>query len=258
MSDLFSLAGKTALVTGAGRGIGQAIARALAENGADVAVASRTEDELKATAALVESAGQKSAVFPVDLRQKGAAADLVQQAVRKFGHLDILVTSSGTIIRKPSFEMEEDEWDTVVDLNLKARFFVAKAAAQFMRYSGGTIIHIASLSTFFGIPNQAPYVAGNGGIGAMTRAQSAEWAQYNIRVNAIAPGSVLTRQTENLMSNPEVRASRLSKIPLNRFADPEDIAGSAVFLASKAAAYITGHILVVDGGWLASGGGMKG
>jgi NAD(P)-dependent dehydrogenase (short-subunit alcohol dehydrogenase family) len=123
---------------------------------------------------------------------------------------------------------------------------------------GGTIVHIASISSFFGIPNQTPYVAANGGVGAMTRAQAVDWAEYNIRVNAIAPGSILTRQSEGLLSNPQMLASRLGKIPLNRIGDPKDIAGAAVFLASSAASYITGHILVVDGGWLAAGGGLKG
>jgi NAD(P)-dependent dehydrogenase (short-subunit alcohol dehydrogenase family) len=258
LEKLFSLEGKTALVTGAGRGMGRAIAQAFAQAGADVAVASRTEAELNETVGLIESAGRAALAIPVDLRESGAAAHVVEQAIQRFSQIDILVTSSGTIIRKPSFEMEEADWDTVVDLNLKARFFLAKAAAAHMRESGGSIIHIASLSNFFGVPNQAPYVAGNGGIGAMTRAQAVEWAPYNIRVNAIAPGTILTRQVEGLLANPEVRASRLAKIPLNRLGEPEDVAGAAIFLASAAAAYITGHILVVDGGWLASGGGLKG
>jgi NAD(P)-dependent dehydrogenase (short-subunit alcohol dehydrogenase family) len=258
LEKLFSLDGKTALVTGAGRGMGRAIAQAFAQAGADVAVASRTEAELNKTVGLIESAGRAAFAVPADLRESGAAAHVVEQVMQRFNRLDILVTSSGTIIRKPSFEMEEAEWDTVVDLNLKARFFLAKAAALQMRESGGSIIHIASLSNFFGVPNQAPYVAGNGGIGAMTRAQAVEWAPYNIRVNAIAPGTILTQQVEGLLANPEVRASRLAKIPLNRLGEPEDVAGAAVFLASNAAAYVTGHILVVDGGWLASGGGLKG
>ena len=258
MLPIFSLEGKTALVTGGGRGIGRAIAVAFAQSGADVAVASRTESELQETADEIRTTGRKVFTFPADLRQSGAPARLVDAVIENLGKLDILVTSSGTIIRKPSFDMTEDEWHTVVDLNLKARFFLSKAAAVHLREKGGSIIHIASLSTFFGIPNQMPYVSSNGGVGALTRAQSAEWAEYQIRVNAIAPGSILTRQTENLLSDPQIRASRLNKIPLNRFGQPEDIAGAAVFLASDAAAYITGHILVVDGGWLAAGGGLKG
>lgn len=258
MNSLFSLEGKTALITGAGRGIGQAIALAFAQAGADVALASRTETELQETAEGVTAAGRKAATFPVDLSDRGSPARLVDEVVQALGGIDILVTSSGTIVRKPAFELTEEDWATVVGLNLKARFFLSKAAALHMREKGGSIIHIASLTTFLGVPNQMMYVVGNGGIGSMTRAQAVEWADYPIRVNAIAPGTIETKQTANLLSNPEVRASRLAKIPLNRLGKPEDIAGAAVFLASPAAAYITGHILVVDGGWLAAGGGLKG
>lgn len=258
MNDLFSLEGKKALVSGAGRGIGQGIAAALARQGADVALASRSEAELEQTASLVRAAGRRAVVLPVDLRQPDAPAHLVEAAVGALGGLDILVTSSGTIVRKPALEMTDADWETVIGLNLKARFFLAKAAAESMLRQGGSIIHIASLSNFFGVPNQASYVTGNGGIGAMTRAQAVEWAPYGIRVNAIAPGTIVTGQTLGLLSNPEVRASRLAKIPLNRLGEPEDCAGAAVFLASQAASYVTGHILVVDGGWLAAGGGLKG
>ncbi|MCK6579385.1 MAG: SDR family oxidoreductase [Anaerolineae bacterium] len=258
MNNLFSLEGKKALVSGAGRGIGQGIAAALARQGADVALASRSEAELEQTASLVRAAGTRAVVLPVDLRQPDAPAQLVEAAVSALGGLDILVTSSGTIVRKPALEMTDADWETVIGLNLKARFFLAKAAAESMLRQGGSIIHIASLSNFFGVPNQASYVTGNGGIGAMTRAQAIEWAPYGIRVNAIAPGTIVTGQTLGLLSNPEVRASRLAKIPLNRLGEPEDCAGAAVFLASQAASYVTGHILVVDGGWLAAGGGLKG
>ncbi len=258
MSVRFSLDDKTAIVTGAGRGIGQAIAVALAQQGADVAIASRTESELNETASGIRAAGRQAAVFALDLAERGAADQLINRAAETLGKIDILVTSSGTIVRKPAFEMGEEDWDRVLNLNLKARFFLARAAALHMRERGGSIIHIASLSTFFGVPNQSSYASGNGGIGAMTRAQAVEWAPYNIRVNAIAPGTILTQQVASLLTNPDVHASRLAKIPLNRIGTPEDCAGAAVFLASDAAAYITGHILVVDGGWLASGGGLKG
>jgi 2-deoxy-D-gluconate 3-dehydrogenase len=178
----------------------------------------------------------------------------VEQVVAALGGLDILVTSSGTIVRKPAFDVTEDDWETVIDLNLKARFFLSKAAALHMREQGGSIIHIGSLSAFFGVPNQIAYVSGNGGLTAMTRAQATEWAGRNIRVNAIAPGTILTRQVEGLLANPEIRASRIAKVPMNRLGTPEDVAGAAIFLAASASAYVTGHILVVDGGWLASGG----
>jgi gluconate 5-dehydrogenase len=127
-----------------------------------------------------------------------------------------------------------------------------------MRDTGGAIIHIASISTFFGVPNVVAYAASNGGIAAMMRAQAVEWASFGIRVNAIAPGTIATRQTEGLLRDPQVLAGRLASIPLNRLGRLEDVVGAAIFLASEAAAYITGHVLVVDGGWLAAGGGLTG
>ncbi len=257
MPGLFSLEGRTALVTGAGRGIGQAIALSFAAQGADVALASRTESELNETAEQVRAHGRRAAVLPVDLGERGAPESLVERAVNALGPIDLLVTSFAAIIRKPAFDISEDEWDQVIDTNLKARFFLARAAARQMGERGGSIIHIASLSAFFGIPNQSPYVIGNGGISAMVRAQAVEWSP-NIRVNAIAPGTIATQQTIPLMTNPELRASRLSKIPLGRIGDPADVAGAAIFLASDAGRYVTGHVLVVDGGWLAAGGSLKG
>ncbi len=176
MNPRFSLEGRKALITGAGRGIGQAIAAAFAESGADVALASRSEPELRESAGRVEAAGRRAVVIPVDLSESGAAARLVDQAAGALGGLDILVTSSGTNVRKSALDHDEADWDTVVDLNLKARFFVSRAAAERMRETGGAIIHIASLSSFFGIPNHIAYTSSNGGIAAMTRAEAVEWA----------------------------------------------------------------------------------
>jgi 2-deoxy-D-gluconate 3-dehydrogenase len=255
MNPLFSLAGKKALVTGAGRGIGQAIALAFAKSGASVALASRTEAELQETARLIEGS---VTVLPADLSRAGEGAWLVDEAAQALGGLDILVTSAGTIVRKPAYDYTEDDWDAVVDLNLKARFFLSQAAARVMKAGGGgVIIHIASLSAFFGVPNHIAYTTGNGGIGALTRAEAVEWAADNIRVNAIAPGTIVTRQTEGLLANPDALATRLAKIPMNRLGKPEDVAGAAVFLTSDAAAYITGQVLAVDGGWLAGGSGWR-
>jgi 2-deoxy-D-gluconate 3-dehydrogenase len=255
MNPLFSLEGKRALVTGAGRGIGQAIALAFAESGATVALASRTEAELNETAKLIAG---KTVILPADLSQPDEGAWLVDEAVNALGGLDTLVTSAGTIVRKPAYDYTEDDWDTVVDLNLKARFFLSQAAARVMKAGGGgAIIHIASLSAFFGVPNHIAYTTGNGGIAAMVRAEAVEWAADNIRVTAIAPGTIVTKQTEGLLANPEALATRIAKIPMNRLGKPEDVAGAAVFLASDAAAYITGQVLAVDGGWLAGGSGWR-
>ena len=258
MNAIFSLEGRKALVTGAGRGIGQAIALALAESGADVAVASRSEAELRETSARIEAIGRQAPTLPVDLQVSGEGARVVDSTAEVLGGLDILVTSSGRNVRKNAYDHTEADWNAVIDLNLKARFFLAQAAAKQMRGTGGgVIIHIASLSTFFGIPNHIAYTVGNGGLGSMVRAQAVEWAADNIRVNAIAPGTIVTKLTENLLANPDALAIRLSKIPMNRLGKPEDIAGTAVFLASNAAAYITGTVLPVDGGWLAGGSGWR-
>lgn len=237
--------------------MGQAIAAALAASGADVAVASRSEAELGETCRMIESVGRRAVALSVDLSQTGAAARAVEAAANALGGLDVLVTSAGTIVRKSAFDHTEEDWDRVLDLNLKARFFLSQAAAKLMQVNGGAIIHIASLSSFFGIPNHIAYTTSNGGIAALTRAQAVEWAPYNIRVNAIAPGTVITRQTEGLLANPDMLAARLTKIPLNRLGMPDDIAGTAVFLASAAAAYITGQVLPVDGGWQAGGSGWR-
>jgi 2-deoxy-D-gluconate 3-dehydrogenase len=257
MNDLFSLEGRRALITGAGRGIGQVIAATFAQYGADVALASRTESELAETAAQVEAAGRRAVILPTDLSAAGAAGRVVEQAAEALGGLDVLVSSSGVNVRKTALEHTEDDWEKVMALNLKARFFLSQAAARQMAAGGGSIIHVGSLSAFFGIPNHIAYTIGNGGLGSMVRAEAVEWAQYNIRVNAIAPGTIRTHLTAPLLANPDALAIRLSKIPMNRLGDPRDIAGAAVFLASDAALYVTGVVLPVDGGWLAGGSGWR-
>ena len=248
------LANRRALVTGGGRGIGRGIALALARAGADVAVAARTQDQVLAAAAEIRACGHLGVAFAADMARPEEIGRLFAQAPEALGGLDILVTAAGFIIRKPAIEFTLAEWDALLAVNLRGRFLCSQEAARLMRpRGGGKIIHVGSLSMEVVLPGQVVYAVGNGGVRQMTRALAVEWAPWNIQVNAIAPGTFLTEQTRGLLSDPEARAVRLRRIPLGRLGEVDgDIGGAAVFLASPAADYVTGHILVVDGGTLAA------
>ncbi len=247
----FALDGRTALVTGANTGIGQGIALALAEAGAKVVAAGRSS--MAETEKLIADAGGTCFALQADLQQDGIAARVIEQAQALAGPLDILVNNAGIIRRADALDFSESDWDEVMNLNLKANFFLAQAFAKAALAAGrtGRIVNIASLLSFQGGIRVASYTASKSGLAGLTRLLACEWAAKGINVNAIAPGYVESNNTEALRADADRNAAILARIPAGRWGKPSDIGGAAVFLASDAAAYIHGAILPVDGGWLA-------
>jgi 2-deoxy-D-gluconate 3-dehydrogenase len=249
-SNPFDLSGKVAVVTGANTGIGQAIAVALAEAGADVACVGRTPAE--ETVARIRQAGRRAEIVSADLSTIEPVARVVDETVAKLGRLDILVNNAGIIRRADAVDFTEADWDAVVDTNLKSVFFLCQAAGRHMIASGGgRIINIASMLTFQGGIRVPSYTASKSGIGGLTKLLANEWAKHGVTVNAIAPGYIATNNTAALQADAARNAAIVDRIPAGRWGDPADLGGAAVFLASDAAAYVQGHILAVDGGWLA-------
>ncbi len=228
------------------------MAIALGSAGASVALVARTKGSLEETAKLVEKEGSKAYVLQADISKILEAERVVKQTVEHFGQLNILLNSVGSQVRKPVLEISEQEWDYLIGVNLKSVYFVTQAAAREMiKVKKGKIINITSLTSFIGLPNVSIYGASKGGIAALTRQWAIEWAKYNINVNAIGPGYFKTALTADLFKDETRFKWVLSRIPLGRTGVPEDLAGTAVFLASDASDYITGQIINVDGGWLA-------
>ena len=256
MTDLtsFDLSGRVALVTGASRGIGQAIAVGLARAGASVAVSSRALPRLEGTLARLASFGRPALSVEHDAADAESCRRAVAQTAEHFGRLDILVNNAGMEQVCPSLEVDEAIWDRILDTNLKGAFFCAQAAARRMVADrrGGAVINLCSLTSVVGVPTAVPYGSSKSGLLGMTRALAAEWAPLGIRVNAIAPGYFPTAMTEVFYEDAGWREAMLSKIPQGRFGIVEDLQGTAVFLASGASAYVTGQCLPVDGGFLAS------
>ncbi|HET7845088.1 MAG TPA: 2-dehydro-3-deoxy-D-gluconate 5-dehydrogenase KduD [Xanthomonadales bacterium] len=251
MSSPFDLTGRAALVTGASSGIGEAIAIALANAGADIVAVSRRDPA--AARAAVESAGRKLWHVAADLAGTTAIADAVAQATRHAPHLDILVNNAGTIRRADALEVTEADWDAVVDVNLKSAFFLAQAFARTLvaRNARGKVINVASLLSFQGGIRVAAYTASKSGLLGITRLLANEWAKLGINVNAIAPGYVATANTEALRADATRNRAIVERIPAGRWGEPGDLGGAAVFLASGASDYVHGAVLPVDGGWLA-------
>ena len=250
MNHLFDLSGRVAIVTGANTGIGQAIALAMAEAGADIAAVGRTPAE--DTVARVRALGRRASIIPADLSSIEPIERVVEQTIKELGGLHILVNNAGIIRRADALEFSEEDWDAVVDTNLKSTFFLCQRAGRHMVGQGaGKIINIASMLTFQGGIRVASYTASKSGIGGLTKLLANEWAGRNVNVNAIAPGYIATNNTAALQADPVRNRAILDRIPAGRWGDPADIGGTAVFLASDAARYVHGHILAVDGGWLA-------
>ena len=250
MTSLFDLTGRTAVVTGANTGIGQGIAVALAQAGADVALVGRSSaDE---TAELVRSAGRRAAVIRADLSTIAPVRDVVEQTLAELGGLDILVNNAGIIRRADAVDFSEEDWDSVIDTNLKSVFFLSQAAGRHMIGQGrGKIVNIASMLSFQGGIRVPSYTASKSGVAGLTKLLACEWASKGINVNAIAPGYIATSNTAALQADETRNRQILERIPAARWGDPSDLGGAAVFLASQASDYVNGHILAVDGGWLA-------
>jgi 2-deoxy-D-gluconate 3-dehydrogenase len=250
MTNPFDLSGKVAVVTGANTGIGQGIALALAAAGADIAAVGRTPAQ--ETVEKVRALGRRAEIISADLSTIEPVNRVVDEAVDKLGGLDILVNNAGIIRRNDSLDFTEEDWDAVVDTNLKSVFFLCQAAARHMVGQGrGKIINIASMLTFQGGIRVPSYTASKSGIGGLTKLMANEWAAKGINVNAIAPGYIATNNTAALQADADRNRSIMERIPAGRWGDPADMGGAAVFLASSASDYVQGHILAVDGGWLA-------
>jgi 2-deoxy-D-gluconate 3-dehydrogenase len=251
MTNPFDLSGRTALVTGANTGIGQAIAIALAQAGANIVVAGRTAPD--ETAAAVATTGRTFDAITADLSDAANAVEVVRQATTRGLAIDILVNNAGIIRRADALEFTEADWDAVIDVNLKSVFFLCQAVAREMigRGRGGKIINIASMLSFQGGIRVASYTASKSGVAGLTKLLANEWAAKGINVNAIAPGYVATNNTAALRADETRNRDILARIPAGRWARPEDIGGAAVFLASAAADYVHGAVIPVDGGWLA-------
>jgi 2-deoxy-D-gluconate 3-dehydrogenase len=249
--DQFSLKDKTALVTGSSRGLGAGIALALAEAGAQVAVHGSRAVPVATEQMLRKAAGSTPFSVVGDVSKADVCARLIDEVVAHFGRIDILVNNAGTIRRAPAVEHSDEDWQLVIDTNLTSVFRLTKHAGKHMLARGsGKIINIASMLTFQGGITVPGYAAAKGGVGQLTKAFANEWASKGINVNAIAPGYMATDNTEALRADPVRSRQIMERIPAGRWGTPEDLAGAAVFLASRASDYMHGHVLVVDGGWL--------
>jgi NAD(P)-dependent dehydrogenase (short-subunit alcohol dehydrogenase family) len=253
IQDMFTLNGKVALVTGASRGIGEYLAMAVAEAGADVAVASRGLDGAREVAERIAALGRRSYAAQVDVTSVDSIKAMVDEVTGHFGRIDVLVNSAGVSpVYKRAEQMTSAEWDSVLDVNLRGAFLSTTAVGrQMIAQGGGSIVSLASIGARVALPRLLAYCASKGGVDQLTKVLAAEWARYNVRVNAVAPAYVETDMTAGLRENPRLLEGLISQTPLGRLARPEEIAGAAVFLASDAASYITGQTLFVDGGWTA-------
>ncbi|HOR28842.1 MAG TPA: glucose 1-dehydrogenase [Candidatus Sumerlaeota bacterium] len=248
-SNPFDLSGRVALVTGASRGLGQYMARALARAGADLVITSRNRDSLTDFQREIEALGRRALPLPLDVTDEGSIRAMARDALAQYGRIDILVNNAGRNRRKPALDVTWEDWDFVVNANLRGTFFVAQAVAPGMIERGyGRIINIGSVTCVFGYAGLAPYCASRGGTRQLTMSLADEWGPYGVTVNCLAPGWFKTAQTAVLYNDPEWVEYLVDRIPVKRPGLPTDLDGAVVFLASEASRYVTGQTLLVDGG----------
>jgi 2-deoxy-D-gluconate 3-dehydrogenase len=247
----FKLSDRIALVTGAATGLGAAIAIALAEAGADVACHGNTRSP-EATCEAITNLGRTAFAVTGDLSHQQTSSELFEKTIERFGRIDILINNAGTIRRAPAADYSDEDWATVIEVNLSSVFRLSRLVGKRMiqNNGGGKIVNIASLLSFQGGITVPAYAASKGGVAQLTKALANEWAKHNINVNAIAPGYMRTTNTAALQADETRNRQILERIPAGRWGEPEDVAGAAVFLSSSASDYIHGHILTVDGGWM--------
>ena len=255
LSGIFDLSDQVAVITGGAGGIGTALAHGMAQFGAALAVVDLDYAAAETLAGEIASAGGRCLAVEADLTDGEDVERMVAQIVDRFGRIDILVNNAGRNVRKPALEITDADWDTVLDINLKAVFFCTKAVGRVMVAQGsGKVVNIASVMALVGSPTYqqiVPYASSKGGVVAMTRAFATEWAEHGVLVNAIVPGPIATPLVREFQQDRTIHDRIVGMVPLGRFGRPEELVGPVVFLASKASDYVTGHILAVDGGWLA-------
>ncbi|MCC6493890.1 MAG: glucose 1-dehydrogenase [Pirellulales bacterium] len=253
MRGTFDLSGKIALISGASRGIGQAIALALAEAGADVALAARSTDALEAVAAEARAHGCRVAILPTDVTDLDQVRGMVDRTVEHLGRIDILVNAAGVAQRSPTIDLTEADFDRVYAANIKAVTFACAAAGKrFIAQGSGKVINIASLTAALGLPGRALYGSTKGAVAQLTRSLAVEWGPHGICVNAIAPGWIDTALARPVLRDPAFRAQIIARTPIGRVGEPDDLGGTAVFLASSASDFVTGQVLFVDGGYISA------
>jgi len=250
VSELFDLRTKIAVVTGANRGLGQAMAVGLAKAGASIVVADVLD--VAVTVDDIKRLGRDALGVTLDVTEPADIKKMVQQAVKKFGRIDILVNNAGIVRQAPVESMTQKDWDDVIRVNLDGEFLCAQEVGkQMIKQQGGRIINIASVAGLYGSAGSAAYSASKGGIIVLTKTLALEWAKYNINVNAICPGVFVTAMTDSYLKDPGFQQTMKTRVPLARPGVPEELVGTVIYLSSRASEYMTGHALVIDGGWTA-------
>lgn len=249
--NFFDLTGKVAIITGGNTGLGQGYAVALAEAGADIFIAAHSHREWDTTREMIEKRNRRVEFMACDLTEKGMADQVINNAIKEFGHIDILINNAGMIRRNPILESKDKDWDDVININLNAVYHLSMAAAKVMaNQKSGKIINIGSMLSFQGGKFIPSYTAAKHGVAGLTKSFASELGAYNVQVNAIAPGYIKTDNTAPIRADKKRNKEILDRIPAGHWAEPSELMGVAVFLASKASDYVNGHILAVDGGYL--------
>lgn len=247
--SIFDLSDRVAVVTGSSKGIGKAMALGLADAGANLVIVARTEEDIKQTVSEIEAKGRKAIGIATDIKKKEDIDNMVEETIAAFGKIDILVNNAGMNIRTPALEVTEDEWEQIIQTNMKSTFLASQAIGKHMvENRSGSIINISSVAGRVALRTGVPYAATKAGIIQMTKTLALEWGKYNVRVNAIAPWYFRTPLTEKLLNNPDYYNEVVSRTPLGRVGDVKELVGPAVFLASDSSSYVTGHTIFVDGG----------